>query len=213
MSRAGLPYARLLKHNPSQARSIGRVDAILNAAAALLNDREPNELTIRGIAEAARVPTGTIYQFFDDKDAIVQALAVRYIAAFGGLLDPILARQASSWAQTVDGIVDAYAGLIRRQPAIRRLWLSGTLSTQTRALEAETDTEIAAMIGRTLQQVAGRQGGTAVQWRALVVIIDAFLRYAFTVDPRGDTVILGEGKRAARAYAAYLLGAATEHSA
>lgn len=206
MSSAELPYAWLLKHNPSQARSIGRVQTILDAAAALLNDREPDELTIRDIAETAEVPIGTIYQFFGDKEAIVQALAVRYIATFGGVLDPILARQASSWAQSLDAVVDAYAGLIRRQPAIRRLWLSGTLSAQTRAVEAETDTQIAELISRTLQHIAGRKGGTALQWRALVVIIDAFLRYAFTAHPRGDTLILREGKRAARAYAACLLG-------
>ena len=81
MSDSAPPYAHLLKRQPAQARSAERVEALLDAAAKLLEDREPEAVTVRDLATAAGVPTGTLYQFFEDKDAVLQALAVRSVHA------------------------------------------------------------------------------------------------------------------------------------
>ncbi len=201
-----LPYAHLLKHAPAQARSARRVEALLDAASGLLHDHEPEDITVRDLADAAGVPTGTLYQFFDDKDAVLQALAVRFLAAMPGVLDDALSSGRGDWERTVDDIVDGYAWMVREQPAIRRLWLSGTLDASTRGLERETDAGIAARIGAVLRKEAGSRRGTAAQWQVLVALIDGMLRLAFTTDPAGDVVTLREGRRAARAYARAVLG-------
>lgn len=200
------PYAHLLKRRPAQARSARRIEALLDAAARLLEDREPEAITVRDLAAAAGVPTGTLYQFFDDRDAVLQALAVRYLAAMPGVLDDALPARGGSWSRTVDGVVDGYAAMIRAHPAIRRLWLSGTLDAATRRLERETDATIAARLGARLRQQAGSRRGTAAQWRALVALIDGLLRHAFTDDPEGDRAALREARRAARSYAGVVLG-------
>ena len=200
-------YAHLLKRRPSQARSARRIEAILDAAAELLRDREPDAITVRDLAGAAGVPTGTLYQFFDDKDAVLQALAVRFLAAMPGVLDASLASARGDWSHTVGRVVDAYAAMIREHPAIRRLWLSGTLDTATRRLERETDATIATRLGALLREQAGTRRGTAAQWRTLVALIDGLLVHAFTDDPGGDPVALREARRAARAYAGAVLGA------
>lgn len=200
------PYAHLLKRRPAQERSARRIEALLDAAARLLEDREPEAITVRDLAAAAGVPTGTLYQFFDDRDAVLQALAVRYLAAMPGVLGDTPAAGSASWSRTVDGVVDGYAAMIRAHPAIRRLWLSGTLDAATRRLERETDATIAARLGALLRAQAGSRRGTPEQWRTLVALIDGLLRHAFAEDPDGDPAALREGRRAARAYAAAALG-------
>lgn len=204
---SGAPaYAHILKRHPAQARSARRIEALLDAAADLLRDHDPGDITVRDLAAAAGVPTGTLYQFFNDKDAVLQALAVRFLAAMPGVLDGAVAPGREDWARTVDRVVDAYAAMVREHPAIRRLWLSGTLDAATRRAERETDATIAVRLGALLRAQAGSRRGTPAQWRTLVALIDGLLRHAFTEHPDGDRVALREARRAARAYAGAVLG-------
>ena len=200
-----LAYAHILKRLPSQARSMRRIEALLDAAAELLRDREPEAISVRDLAAAAGVPTGTLYQFFDDKDAVLQALALRFLSAMPGVLDAGLRSGENDWSKTVVRVVDGYAAMIREHPAIRRLWLSGTLDAATRRRERETDAEIATRLGALLREQAGTRRGTPAQWQTLVALIDGLLRHAFTTDPDGDPTALREARRAARAYTAAVL--------
>ncbi len=202
-----VPYGEILKRLPAQARSAQRIERLLDAAAELLRDREPEDITVRDLAAAAGVPTGTLYQFFDDKNAVLQALAVRFLAAMPGILDEAVSGTDADWSVTVGGVVDGYAAMIREHPAIRRLWLSGTLDAATRRVERETDAAISTRLGALLREQAGTRRGTPEQWRTLVALIDGLLRHAFTDDPDGDPVALREARRAARAYAGSVLGA------
>lgn len=199
-------YAHILKRRPAQARSARRIEALLDAAAELLREREPEAITVRDLAAEAGVPTGTLYQFFQDKDAVLQALAGRLLAAMPGVLDSVSAAGSDDWSQTVSLVVDGYAGMVREHPAIRRLWLSGKLDTATRRIEAETDATIAARLGALLQDQAGTRRGKPEQWRTLVALIDGLLRHAFAEKSDGDPIALREARRAARAYAGAVLG-------
>ena len=116
---------------------------------------------MRDLAARAGVPTGTLYQFFEDKDAVLQALAVRFLAAMPDVMDEALASSRGGWPETVDRVVDAYADMIREHPAIRRLWLWGTLMGATRRLERDTDTTLATRLGALLRRQAGTRRGNA----------------------------------------------------
>lgn len=60
---------------PKQARSQDTVDAILGGSAQLLGRVGYAGLTTRSIAERAGVSVGSLYQYFDSKEAVVRALA------------------------------------------------------------------------------------------------------------------------------------------
>ena len=51
---------------------------ILNVAEQMFIAEGYSAVTTNGIAARAKVPIGSLYQFFPDKEAIVQALAMRY---------------------------------------------------------------------------------------------------------------------------------------
>lgn len=63
---------------PKQARSLARVNRILDVAEAMFIEQGYDTATTKAIAAEAEVPIGTLYQFFPDKAAILQALAERY---------------------------------------------------------------------------------------------------------------------------------------
>ncbi len=77
---------RRMRREPRQQRSRDRVRLILEAADGILSAEGFEALTVRRIAEAAGVPVGSIYQFFPDKAAVVDALARTYIAEFDGAI-------------------------------------------------------------------------------------------------------------------------------
>jgi AcrR family transcriptional regulator len=67
-----------MRRYPQQARSQERVNQILGAAEQMFISEGYNAVTTNAIAARAKVPIGSLYQFFPDKGAIVQALAIRY---------------------------------------------------------------------------------------------------------------------------------------
>jgi AcrR family transcriptional regulator len=63
-----------LRKLPTQARSRERVADILKATASLLGEVGYDGLSTNLVAERAKVPVGSIYQFFETKDDLVAAL-------------------------------------------------------------------------------------------------------------------------------------------
>ena len=84
------------RKEPTQARSQARVASILKAASALLGEVGYADLSTNLIAERAKIPVGSIYQFFDGKDDIVAAVVEQFrtrILALAGELDVASARK------------------------------------------------------------------------------------------------------------------------
>ncbi|WP_241392656.1 TetR/AcrR family transcriptional regulator [Rippkaea orientalis] len=67
-----------MRRKPQQARSQERVNRILDVAEDLFARQGYAATTTNAIAAQAQVPIGSLYQFFPDKTAILQALALRY---------------------------------------------------------------------------------------------------------------------------------------
>jgi len=98
-----------LRKMPTQARSQARVANILKATGALLGEVGYADLTTNLIAERAKIPVGSIYQFFDGKDDIVAALVEQFrerILLLAGELDAESARRdrRAFIARLIDGL-------------------------------------------------------------------------------------------------------------
>ncbi|MGB7339845.1 MAG: TetR/AcrR family transcriptional regulator [Phototrophicaceae bacterium] len=63
---------------PKQARSWQRYNHILDTAAQLFETEGVTTVTTNHIADAATVSIGSLYQFFPQKEAIIEALIERY---------------------------------------------------------------------------------------------------------------------------------------
>ena len=73
------PKLNKMRRQPQQARSQERVKQILDVSEQLFLEMGYESTTTRAIASRAGVSVGSLYQFFPDKEAILKALAIRYM--------------------------------------------------------------------------------------------------------------------------------------
>lgn len=82
------------RRSPKQARSRATWEAIVEAAAQILERRGPGGFNTSAVAERAGVSIGTLYQYFPDKRAILLAAAEREAGREAGRAEPgFVARQ------------------------------------------------------------------------------------------------------------------------
>jgi AcrR family transcriptional regulator len=96
---------------PSQDRGQRRVDSILDSAAALFAEHGVDAVSVNAIASHAGSSVGSLYHFFPNKDAIVEALALRYCREMVSLNMMLLRPEAISAPIDVvlNGVVDGFA--------------------------------------------------------------------------------------------------------
>lgn len=114
---------------PRQARGQRRVEAILDAAAAMIRESGLEELTVHGLAQRAGTSIGSMYHFFPDLDAVIVGLADRHLKAFKPLVTAVTQRDAREWsrmsaAAAADAIVTPFFSYLRRHPDILPLYAS-----------------------------------------------------------------------------------------
>ena len=71
--------AAVMRRRPQQDRGQRRVEKILDAAAEVIAEVGVDGATTNAIAARAETSVGSLYQFFPNKEAIVEALAARYV--------------------------------------------------------------------------------------------------------------------------------------
>lgn len=68
-----------LRNQPRQARSMARVELLLDVAESVFEEVGYDAATTNLVASRAEVPVGTLYRWFPDKAALAEALADRYL--------------------------------------------------------------------------------------------------------------------------------------
>lgn len=104
---------------PVQRRGRERVEAILDAAEAVIAEVGLEAATTNAIAERAGSSVGSLYHFFRNKDAIVHGLLERYLAQTLAVMQSSR-RLAEPWLplrELFEGMVAAFLALDETQPA------------------------------------------------------------------------------------------------
>jgi AcrR family transcriptional regulator len=111
-----------MRKQPRQARSRATIEAILDAAARILAQRGWEGFTTNAAAEVAGVSIGSLYQYFPNKLALIEAVRHRHfdqvLAALRAAADRTL-----SPTQRVSALVDGMIAVHARQPAAHRVLL------------------------------------------------------------------------------------------
>jgi AcrR family transcriptional regulator len=213
ISAASEDETRPNRRRPVQRRSVERYERILNACAALLDEGGYSGMSTTAVAKRAEVPIGTLYQFFADKDALIQALAERNLERY---LERLSSRFAAETPSTVRAVVDLaveeFVGMRRTVPGFGVVdfgaggsW-DGPQPDDEHVLDQDVDNNTAvARRMRSLTQVllgdeAGTGGVPEIAVRVALECADAVLKLAFREDPDGDPVLIAECKRVLHAY-------------
>ncbi|HWU11071.1 MAG TPA: TetR/AcrR family transcriptional regulator [Streptomyces sp.] len=195
-----------------QQRSADRLARILDAGAVLLDETGYEQLSTRAVADRAGVPIGSVYRFFPNKRALVDALAERnlevYAQRVAARLAPIPERE---WRAAIDAVLDEYLAMKRSVPGFALVDFgppvpaAGPLDADANLLVAGRLTElVSGHLGR------GRDGAAsdAVLLRTVLVCVqaaDALLQLAFRADPAGDPDLIAETRVLLRAYLSQIL--------
>ncbi len=127
------------RRTPTQERSRAAVDRMLEAAEAGFGSEGFERTSVRAIASAAGVPVGSLYQFFDNKEALLGAVVEQYeaevdaifadLAGADGPLDPRNERGSPDpLADAVSFVVDRLLALGASRAAFGSM-LVGTVTT------------------------------------------------------------------------------------
>lgn len=202
-----------LRRMPRQERSQARVRRMLDSCAELVDEVGYEGLTTTLLAERAEVAIGSVYQFFPDKRAVVQALTVRSLEAYLERLTVRLSeRDLAHWWDGVDTAIDEYIAMHRDTPGFRTLHFGDVVDVHLLDDERTNNAVIAGRLGDVLR---ARFGVTATDRLDFVLTVaveaaDALIKFAFRRDPEGDPVVLTEAKALVRGYLHGQVGAALD---
>ena len=192
-----------LRRVPVQGRSLARVQRMLYACARLIDEVGYEGLTTTLLAERAGVAIGSVYQFFPDKRAIVQALTMRNVEAYVERLSArITDGGLDKWWDAVDAAMDEYIDMHRTMPGFRTLHFGDVVDTNLLDEERDNNAVIVEQLGNILKTQFHVTDGPKLTFALsmAVEIADALVKAAFRYQPDGDERILTEAKDIVREY-------------
>jgi AcrR family transcriptional regulator len=121
-----------------QARGQRRIAAILAAAAGLFASRGVEGTTMSAIAAQSGTSIGSLYQFFPNREALVEALAEQYLADWQRMRADLASSRPRGLRASIDAGIDARVKFHLDHAAVSRLLESNT-STARAIHELETE--------------------------------------------------------------------------
>ncbi|MFL6142697.1 MAG: TetR/AcrR family transcriptional regulator [Labedaea sp.] len=193
-----------LRRRPVQQRSAKRVEQMLEACAALIDELGYDGVTTTLIAERAEVAVGSLYQFFPDKRAVVQALTQRNLEHFMAEMERRLdAAHLASWWDGADIAFDIYVQMYREVPGFSRIRFGDVVDLRLIAGERDNNTVIADGLA---ELITARFDIPLERVRlpiaVAIEIADGILNLAFRRGLFPTEIVIAEARSVVRAYLA-----------
>lgn len=188
-----------VRHEPVQARAAHRIEALLDAAAAVVVEHGIEHLTTALIAERAGASIGTVYRYFPDRVAVLVALAERNLERLRLAIERELGAEHATWGEALEAIVGAMIETFREVPSFRALRTGEGLDLGPQDRDPVAPLFVADIAGylhdRWGIEVEAEQ---REQLELAIGGLDALVTYAFLHDPDGDPRYLAMGRQLAR---------------
>ncbi|CAM2770902.1 TetR family transcriptional regulator [Saccharomonospora xinjiangensis] len=197
-----------LRRQPVQQRSAKRVERMLDASAELLDEVGYEGLTTTLIAKRAGVAVGSLYQFFPDKRAVVQALTHRNLERFVTAVNERLGTlDASNWWDIVDSLLDIYLVMHREVPGFSKVHFGDVVDPQLLDERRTNNRVIVDALAELISaQVRLSKEEIVLPISIAVEAADGLLDHAFRIDPHGDPTVIDEAKTMIKCYLAERFG-------
>jgi AcrR family transcriptional regulator len=178
---------------------------MLDACAEILDEAGYDGLSTTRIAQRAEVAIGSVYQFFPDKRAVAQALALRNLDLFVERVTRCMADgEFAHWSDTVGAVIEIFVDMHRTVPGFRVLRFGDVADLHLLDVSADNNTVVADRLRGLVVDLFG-VADSAKLARVLTISVeaaDAVLKLAFRRDPSGDPEIVAEAERLIHAYLA-----------
>ncbi|ROQ41225.1 TetR family transcriptional regulator [Frondihabitans sp. PhB188] len=195
----------LLRNEPVQARSSARLTGLLDAAAAIIDEIGFERLTTAMVAERAGASIGTVYRYFPDRIAVVEALAARCVGRLMERIDGVIVESGSQeWHDAVDFAIDAQVDMYRTEPGFRAIRFGDAEVADSTSGETEGRRPFAEQMSALLAVRYPVERSADLDF-ALDVAIEmgsAILARAFQASPEGDSRFIEECRSVVTGYLA-----------
>ena len=186
-----------------QSRSQEKMRRVLRATAALLDDTGPEAVTTTSVAARAEVSIGWLYNFFDDRKALLEEVMVSGLMQLDRDLDEVgFSLAGAQWRATVVAGIDTVIEFFDASPGFRSLWFSAEFSGRMLQANRLHDDAVAAYLAASVTQTRPDAPDVPLHivTQVFVGMLDKGLDLAYRNDPAGDKNMLGEMSRASVDY-------------
>jgi len=186
-----------LRNEPVQARSTARLAGLLDAAAAVIDELGYERLTTAMVAERAGASIGTVYRYFPDRIAVLQALASRNLErTLAQVTHEIADAKYETWIDALTAAFDVFKQAFEHEAGFRSLRVGDVIDLQPNPNDRTYNSVVAETM---LNALAERfdlpvTDETRFAFEVSIEISDALASRAFTFDPKGETAFLEAGR-------------------
>lgn len=191
------------------AKGIENRERLLDAAEALLAERELKSISLKEIAERAGVSTSSAYHFYRNADEVWMALASR----FAVVLEDAVTREhrprdKKSWKALWGACIDRAVEIYEAHPAYRKLILGGQASPEIKLADRNHDVMIGVLFGQLIADHCDFEPfpGSERVFFVAVEIVDLVLSLSVIREGVITTAMVAEAKRASGSYLESYLG-------
>ena len=180
---------RVRRRPPQQRRARATVADILAATARILERDGHDALTTNAIARVAGVGVGSLYQYFDSKEAVVEALQEQHFERMGAAF---LARMEELEHAPLPELVHGLAHLMRTSELLNSKLSRALLAVPSRgrpAVVLQLEQRCAEILHRALLRHAPRADAAALRIPVFLVVqtVEALILSTSQYRPRGLT--------------------------
>ena len=182
-----------LRNEPVQARSTARLSALLDAAAAIVDEIGFERLTTAMVADRAGASIGTVYRYFPDRIALLQALASRNLErVLERATSEIADARHASWSDAVSAALAVLVDAFRSEPGYRGLRTGDVIDLRPAVTERTYNSVMSDHLFDALAQRFRLDDDTQSRFlfEAAFELADSLAARAFARDPQGDEAFL-----------------------
>lgn len=191
------------RRQPQQVRSGRRVRRILDAAIHVFAEVGLRSATTTLIASRAEVSVGSLYQYFPNKDAILQAISDRFDRDFLAVLhQEFPGNPAEPAAHLVDRLLVRLVEMDASQPGLFRVLAAASHSVEFLSAEGRFNASVAEHVARLLKGYAPRLSPhqLLIVSRVCVEATHAVVHLAALAEVDAQGTFLGEARSLLLAY-------------
>jgi AcrR family transcriptional regulator len=185
-----------LRNEPVQARSTARLAALMDAAAAVVDEIGYERLTTAMVAERAGASIGTVYRYFPDRIAVLQALGARNLErALTKISDEAAGSDHKDWGSALAASLEILIDAFRTEPGFRSLRVGDVIDLRPAPNETPFKSVVAAALLDSLVARFDLPDNNEVRFafETAIEVSDALAARAFARNPDGDVSFLDAG--------------------
>jgi len=175
-----------LRNEPVQARSAARLTGLLDAAAAVIDELGYERLTTAMVAERAGASIGTVYRYFPDRIAVLQALGARNLdRVLSRVSDEMLNESHSTWTESLTAAFEVLKDAFGNEAGFRSLRVGDVIDLRPAPNPRSYNSIVAETMHEGLVKRFGVTDSAEARFafEAAIEISDALAARAFSTEP------------------------------